>query len=72
MGVARYTKDDKDRIEKVTGPLVTQVFIPLMTQLSPSRTATVLHWVRSEEWSGSVRQKAATFSPAMAGRKYSS
>ena len=61
---------DPESVKKAaTGPLVTKVFIPLSTQRSPSRAAIVLQPVRSLEWSGSVRQNAATSSPRIAGRK---
>ncbi len=44
---------------------VFQVFSPLMTHSSPSRTAVVSMHVASEPWSGSVMPKAKPFLPSM-------
>ena len=50
-------------------PLVMNILRPLITQVSPSRTARVVMLATSDPVSGSVRAIAPIFSPEIAGRR---
>jgi len=52
--------------------LVTKIFTPLMTQSSPSRTATVFVAPASEPACGSVRQYAPSWRPEASGLRKAS
>jgi hypothetical protein len=67
LGPAARSVAQKRTMRSAWGPLVIQFFEPLMTQWSPSFTATVCMCEASEPLAGSVRPKQPSFCPLARG-----